>query len=59
MLPTASQLPAFGMMSVSPQGGLPGYRMYPCADGGWVHLACPSGAGDGPGVLCRARWMAY
>lgn len=32
--------------NTSPLGGLPSYRMYPCADGKWIHIGC----------LTRAFW---
>ncbi len=40
MLPIADNLSSFQANNSQPQGGLPAYRMYPCADGKWIHIGC-------------------
>ena len=40
MMPIADNLDAFQANNSKPQGGLPAYRMYPCADGQWIHIGC-------------------
>lgn len=40
MLPEADEISTFHTNNLLPQGGLPSYRMYPCADGKWLHLGC-------------------
>ena len=40
MLPIADNLGTFQVNNSQPQGGLPAYRMYPCADGKWIHIGC-------------------
>ncbi len=40
MLVEADDISKFHMNNLLPQGGLPAYRMYPCADGKWLHIGC-------------------
>lgn len=40
VLPIANELPPFIVNNVHPHGGMPAYRMYPCADGKWIHIGC-------------------
>jgi crotonobetainyl-CoA:carnitine CoA-transferase CaiB-like acyl-CoA transferase len=40
MLPEADGISKMPSNNLLPQGGLPGYRMYPCADGKWLHIGC-------------------
>ena len=40
MLPEADEISKLPSNNLLPQGGLPGYRMYPCADGKWLHIGC-------------------
>ena len=40
VLPIANELPPFIVNNVHPHGGLPAYRMYPCADEKWIHIGC-------------------
>ena len=40
MMPIADNLGTFQANNSKPQGGLPAYRMYPCADGQWIHIGC-------------------
>ena len=40
MLIEADEISKFQTNNLLPQGGLPSYRMYPCADGKWLHIGC-------------------
>ena len=40
VLPIANELPPFIVNNVHPHGGMPAYRMYPCADDNWIHIGC-------------------
>ena len=40
MLIEADEISKFQTNNLLPQGGLPSYHMYPCADGTWLHLGC-------------------
>ena len=40
VLPIANELPPFIVNNVHPHGGMPAYRMYPCADDKWIHIGC-------------------
>ena len=40
VLPIANELPPFVVNNVHPHGGMPAYRMYPCADDKWIHIGC-------------------
>ena len=40
MMPIADNLSTLQVNNSQPQGGLPAYRMYPCADGKWIHIGC-------------------
>ena len=40
VLPIANELPPFIVNNVHPHGGMPAYRMYPCADEKWIHIGC-------------------
>ena len=40
VLPAANELPPFIVNNVHPHGGMPAYRMYPCADDKWIHIGC-------------------
>ncbi len=40
VLPIANELPPFIVNNVHPHGGMPAYRMYPCADDRWIHIGC-------------------
>ena len=40
MLPKADEISKFQTLNLLPQGGLPAYRMYSCADEKWLHLGC-------------------
>ncbi|PKB72624.1 MAG: hypothetical protein BZY75_05955 [SAR202 cluster bacterium Io17-Chloro-G7] len=42
MMPIVDNLTSLSMNNIQPQGGLPAYRMYPCADDRWVHIGCLS-----------------
>ena len=38
VLPISNELPPFIVNNVHPHGGMPAYRMYPCADDKWIHI---------------------
>ena len=40
MLIEADEISKFQTNNLLPQGGLSSYRMYPCADGKWLHIGC-------------------
>ncbi len=40
VLPISNELPPFIVNNIHPHGGMPAYRMYPCADDKWIHIGC-------------------